>query len=197
MKRLICLLLCLLALLPCALAEDAAEYRGDGRAMLTVTAETALFRLPGEEKLTQLPAGMRLITTGKTLVTEDGTAWYEVYTPEYGYGCLATGCVQADESVIVAYRPGYGVSAPLFTVADPAQVRVEILSLDGLEYPVVTLRSVISVEQEDGSWNLVAAFDTAGDVCKTTRERVTATLYDLEGQPLEARMLEFHAPSWR
>lgn len=96
----------------------------------------------------------------------------------------------------VAYQPGYPVSAALFTVDAPEAVRVEIVSLDDLEYPVVTVRGVYQHQQEDGSWTLVAAFDTASDVCKTTRETLRATLYSIDGTPLEILTLYFHAPNW-
>ncbi len=196
MKRLLCMLLGLLLCLPCALGEEGAGYLGDGRTMLTVTQPAALCPLPGGEALTQLAAGTRLIATGETFMTEDDAAWYEVYLPEYGYGFLDTRCVQAEEGKSVPYQPGFGVSVSLFTVGDPEQYRVEVVSLDGLEFPVVTFQYIMPQQQEDGRYLLIAVFATASDVCKTLKENLCATLYDPDGQPLEVVPLYFHAPSW-
>lgn len=196
MKRLLCMLLGLLLCLPCALGEEGAGYLGDEQTMLTVTQPAALCPLPGGEVLTQLAAGTRLIATGETFVAEDDAAWYEVYLPEYGYGFLDARCVQEEEGKSVPYHPGFGVSVSLFTVEDPEQYRVEVVSLDGLEFPVVELTQIWAQAQTDGQYHMIAAFSTAPDVCKTTNERLCATLYDLEGTPLEVVTLYFHAPNW-
>lgn len=116
--------------------------------------------------------------------------------PDEAETLMLSGTLCPESAKEVAYHPGYSVSAALFTVEDPEAVRVEIVSLDDLEFPVITVRGVHPYLQEDGSWTLVAAFDTASDVCKTTRETLRATMYSIEGAPLEILTLYFHAPNW-
>lgn len=198
MRRMICLLLCLL--LPAMVwAEGAGGYRGDGQGMATVTVETNCYRQPREGTVrTLLPEGARVITTGETVIASGNwQTWRRVYVPGHGYGYVEEGCIQQDEPRLIGYHPGFGVSAALFTVADANQVYVGITSLDNLEFPVISVGNIYSQQQEDGSYVMSAAFTTAADVCKTTSERLCATLYDLEGEPIEVLVLEFDAPNWR
>ncbi len=195
MKRLLCLLVCLL--LPCALAEESA-YQGDGWCMLTVLRDTALCQEPGGAEMTQLPEGARTIVTREMLATGgQGERWYQVYLPEQGYGWVSGDAVQLDEAKQITYQPGFGVSVGLFTVEDPAQYRVEVTSLDNLEYPVVELMWIWHKALPEGGYQLVGAFSTAGDVCATLRENLCATLYDQSGQPVEVLLMTFDAPLWR
>lgn len=192
MKRWMCLILCLL--LPVMAAAENADYRGDGQHMLLLLHETACLREPGGEELAVLTAQSRVIATGAA-ETSGGKIWHEVYLPGRGYGFVPGACVLPEESRLITYHPGFGVSVGLFTVEDPEQVRVEITSPDGLEYPVVELMWISSQAQEGGTL-LTAHFSTAADVCKTTRERICATLYDLNGNPLDLMMMEFDVPGW-
>lgn len=198
MRRILCVLLLLLLSL-CALAEEQTLYQGDGQYMLTVTVETICSRKPfGGDEITLLQPGTRLITTNTTMISSgNGELWYQVYLPGQGYGYVNGADVQYDEPQRLAYRPGFGVSAALFTVENPEDVRVEVTSLDGLEYPVVTLHRIYTQQQEDGMWCFFAAFGTASDVCKTTDEVLCATLYGLDGEPIEMLTLSFYAPFWR
>lgn len=198
MGRLICLLVCVLLCLPCALAEETAEYRGDGRNMLTVMKDTSVSRkLFGAEPMALLPAGTRVIATNVSVISSgNGELWYEVYLPDMGYGYIRSTNVAMDAPLRVAYQPGFGVSAALFDVENPENYRVEIISLDDLEYPVMGVQSVFSQKQDDGSYALGGAFSSASDVCKTTRETLCATLYDMEGQPVEVLTIIFDAPNW-
>lgn len=197
MRRMLCVLL-LLTLPFCALAE-APAYQGDGQYMLTVTVETICSRTPfGGEKITLLQPGTRVITNNVGAISSgNGEHWCQVYLPGYGYGYVKGTDVQYDEPQRLAYRPGFGVSTALFTVENPEEVRVEVESLDGLEYPVVTLQRIYTQQQEDGKWRFFAAFGTASDVCKTTDEVLRATLYGPDGEPIEVVRLSFYAPFWR
>lgn len=198
MRKMICVLLCLF--LPAlAVAEAPTGYLGDGVGMSTVTAETSCYRQPREGTvLTLLPEGARVIATGETVIASGNwQTWSRVYVPGHGYGYVEDRCLQQDEPRRIAYQPGFGVSAALFTVADANQVYVGIASLDGLEFPVITVQRIYSQQQEDGSYVMAAAFNSASDVCKTTRESLCATLYNLDGQPLEVLTLVFDAPTWR
>lgn len=194
MRKMLCLLL-LLLLPACVLAEES-PYRGDGQSMVTVLAETPLMD-PDGEKILRVAAGARMIATDESAVGSSGELWCGVYLPGVGYGYVLQEDVRADAPQQLAYRPGFAVSAALFTVADPAACRVEVVSLDQLEYPVIRLTRVFSRQLEDGSWQLLASFDCAADVCKTTRETLIATLYAPDGEPAEVRMLIFDAPLWR
>lgn len=192
-KQWICLILCLL--LP-VLASAETDYRGDGQYMLTVLRDTDCIQAPGGKEMAALAAQSRVIATGSVEVIGSET-WQEIYLPGEGYGYVRSAFVLPEEPQLVAYHPGFGVSVGMFTVADPEQVRTEIISLDGLEYPVVELQRIEATRQEDGSYLLIAQFDTAGDVCKTTKEQLCATLYDLAGNPLEVLTMVFDAPVWR
>lgn len=196
MKRLLCLLICLLW--SCALAEEVA-YQGDGWCMLTTLKETALCQdAAGGDELTCLPEGMRVIVAREMLMTSGlGESWYQVYLPEWGYGWVRGEDVQLDEAKQITYQPGFGVSVGLFTVEDPAQYRVEVTSLDHLEYPVVELMWIWHKALPEGGYQLIGAFSTAADVCKTLQESLCATLYDLNGQPVEVLRMNFDAPLWR
>ena len=197
MRRILCVLLCLL-LPSLALAEEQG-YLGDGWCMLTVTTETSCLRAPGDTapQLT-LPEGTRAIVCREMLQTSGtGAVWYRVYLPDAGYGWVSGDHVQLDEPRLLTYQPGFGVSVALFTVDDPASYRVEVASLDELEYPVVTWERIMSRQQEDGGYLLIAVFSTASDVCKTLKENLCATLYGPDGQPLEVLTLTFDAPTWR
>lgn len=211
MKRALCLLVCLLPLwaaaesrqfqLPGAaeqLRQSGTVYQQDGWTMLTVTAETACLASPGDGKeLTRLPEGARAIVCREMLlISGRGSAWYRVFLPGTGYGYVDGGSVRLDEPMQVAYQPGYSVSAALFTVADPSAVRVEILSLDNLEFPVITPGRITAQPQTDGSYRLIAEFATASDICKTRSESLCATLYGADGVPLEVLTLLFDAPNW-
>ena len=197
MRKMLCVLLCLL-LLPAAWAEEDSAYLGDGIGMLTVTEDAYCYRQPHEgTRLTWLTVGARVIETDETVIASGSwDMWHRVYVPGRGYGYVLDAHVQPEEARLVGYQPGFGVSTALFAVADADQVRVEIASLDNLEFPVITLQD-ISVQERDGSDQIIAAFTTAGDVCKTTRETLLATLYDLAGEPIDVIKLEFDAPHWR
>ena len=197
MKKMLCWML--LLLLPVLTLAEEAAYQGDGWCMLTVLTETALCRdAAGGDELTRLPEGARAIVAREMLMTGGlGESWYRVYLPEWGYGWVSGEDVLLDEARQITYQPGFGVSVGLFTVDDPAQYRVEVTSLDNLEYPVVTLAWVWDKALPEGGSQLVAVFDTAADVCKTLKENLCATLCDLDGQPVEVLMLTFDAPLWR
>lgn len=198
MRRILGLLLGLLLCLQCALAEDVAAYRGDGRYMLTVTAETTVARgLFGADPFATLPVGARVIATNVSTVSSGtGELWYEVYLPGSGYGYIRGDAVVMDEPLRVAYQPGFGVSAALFNVENPENYRVEIVSLDDLEHPVMSVQGVITQKQQDGSYRMGGAFNSASDVCKTTTETLCATLYDVDDQPVEVLTIIFDAPNW-
>ena len=187
--RLVCLLGCLLMCLSAAAEETA--YRQDGQYMLTLTEAAALYAEPSGEAVVLLETGARLIATG--VMREN--IWHEVYLPGTGYGYVSGGAVP-DEPQRELYQPGFGLTVGLFSVTDPSAVRVEITSPDGLEYPIVHLDRIFSRQQEEG-WLLCAGFSTAADICKTSRERICATLYDAQGQPLAVKTLIFDTLSRR
>lgn len=184
----------MLLLMPLCVAAESVDYQADGWCMLTVVTDTDFLFSPGDDVLTRLPAGTRMIVCQDPTVSSD---WYRVYAAEKGYGYVSGDDVQLDAPIPMIYQPGFGVSGGLFTVDDPALYRVEVASLDNLEYPVVTVGRISPQLRENGQYLLVCAFTTAADVCKTTQERLCATLYDLEDRPLEVVMLTFDAPLWR
>ena len=197
MRRWICLILCLM--LPSLVLAEENAYQGDGWCMLTVLAETECLRAPGDmaPRLT-LPEGTRAIVCREMFPTSGtGAVWYKVYLPDAGYGWVNGDDVQLDAPRMIAYQPGFGLSVGLFTVEDPTQYRVEVTSLDELEYPVVTCERVMAKQQEDGGYLLIASFATASDVCKTLKENLCATLYGPDGQPVDVLTLIFDAPTWR
>lgn len=198
MRRILCVLLLLLLPL-CVLAEEQLLYQGDGQYMLTVKAETICSRTPfGGEEITRLQPGTRIITNNLAMTSSgNGELWYQVYLPGHGYGYVKGDDVQPDEPRRLPYHPGFGVSTALFTVENPEAMRVEVVSLDDLEYPVVTLQYVYPSQEENGTWRFIAAFGTASDVCKTTDEAVCATLYGPDGEPIEVVTIAFFTNSWR
>lgn len=198
MRKMLCFLICLL-LPSLVMAEESAAYQGDGWCMLTVTEETLCLRAPGDaEPLLNLPVGTRAIVCREALITSGrGDAWYRVYLPDNGYGYVNGSHIQLDEPRLIPYVPGYGVGVDLFVVEAPEQYRVEVTSLDGLEYPVVEFQRISSRQQEDGQYQLNASFSTAADVCKTLQENLCVTLYTLDGRPMEVLTLAFDAPTWR
>lgn len=197
MRRILCAVLALLLPL-ISLAEEEPLYQGDGQYMLTVMTETACSRTPfGEEEFAMLQPGMRVLATSLSMTGGNGEAWHQMYLPGQGYGYVSGADVVPDEPKQLTYHPGFGVSTALFAVENPEAMRVEVVSLDGLEYPVVTLHSVYPVQEENGPYRFILSFDTASDVCKTTEESVCATLYGPDGEPVEAVTIAFFTISWR
>ncbi len=173
------------------------DYRGDGQYMLTVTESTPVYRLPGAGEMDVVPAGTRMIACNDFFAQPE-VIWCAAYSRAYGYCWLpGTAVALEDKAQELLYNPGFGQTVALFTVDDPAQYRVEVEKADKeQECSVATLTRITALPQESGQYLLVGHFSLEENVCKVTREMLQATLYDLDGQPVEVHPFVFDLPKW-
>jgi len=167
-------------------------YREDGQYMLTVTASTPVYRLPGAGEIAIAAAGTRLIACNDHFAEPD-VIWCAAYSREYGYCWLpGTAVALEDQLQTLYFVPGGEMRLPLFLVDDPDQARMEIRR-HSEDAEIAVLQKVETRRQDSGEYLLTLVFRFSRDIPFHGRDTIHVTLYDVAGYPVVVVPLPFEA----